>query len=107
MSTNEYIAKLNEYKARYKGEDPLSKKRAVVEAISTIWYNYETKKHMIGTGKGIKTCNIPAKYLFDNTNDEIANTIRNMDGIFMPNTYKGYLDRLLGQVIDYINTIAE
>ena len=49
MSTNEYIAKLNEYKARYKGEDPLSKKRAVVEAISTIWYNYETKKHMIGT----------------------------------------------------------
>ena len=34
MSTNEYIAKLNEYKARYKGEDPLSKKRAVVEAIS-------------------------------------------------------------------------
>ena len=79
----------------------------LVRATCRIGYRYFNDGDRIGIGYGKETCNAAARFLLENTNEEIAGLIRNMWKPITDQAYVELLDKLTGAVVDYINNHPE
>lgn len=91
---------------------PLSGKAAtlageIVRATARLGYRYFNDGDHIGVGYGKETCNAPARFLINKTNEEIAGQIKKMWGLTSEHEYSELLDVLTGFVVKYINDHPE
>lgn len=75
----------------------------LVRATAKIAERYYNDGDQIGVGYGNRTCNAPARFLFEKlSGTEAEGIIRNMWGMYDEDTYKINLNKLMGAVADYI-----
>lgn len=79
----------------------------IVRAISRIGYRFYNDGDQIGVGYGKETCNPAARYLMENTNEEIKDIICNMWGLFSDDIYEARLHKLEEAVLTFIETNPE
>lgn len=79
-----------------------SKAGEIIRAISKINYRFFNDGDRIGVDYGNETCNAPARYLCENTYDEIEGLIADIWGEWNEDTYEIRLDRLNELVADYV-----
>lgn len=74
----------------------------IIRAFTQISYEYFNNGEYIGFRHGNKTCNAPARFLKENTNDKIASIISDMWGLNNEYDYYIHLDNLTEEVYDYV-----
>ena len=84
----------------------------IVRAACKIGYRYNNDGDIINSGYGKETCNPPARYLAENTNEEIAKIIDYIFETFQGASYgnMGYecmLEKLFEKIIEYLDEHQE
>jgi len=79
-----------------------SKAGEIVRAISRIGYRNWNDGDHVGVGYGKETCNPAARYLMENTNEEIAALVTGLWGMVNDAAYDAILEVLNGKVADYV-----
>lgn len=84
-----------------------SKAGEIVRAVGRISYrNYNDGDH-VGVDYGKETCNPAARYLLENTPNEIGGIVMAMWGVRNDDAYDVLIDLLIGKVVEYVNDHQE
>lgn len=79
----------------------------LIRAITRIVYRYYNDGDKVGVGYGKETCNAPARYLMENTDIVIRQTVDKLWGLDDSNRYKSLLNVLEHRVLDFVESHPE
>lgn len=76
----------------------------IVRAAGRISHRWFNDGDQIGIGYGKETCNAPARFLLAHGNNKIRTLIAILWGLTDYEKYESFLDQLVGEVVDFINS---
>lgn len=79
----------------------------IVRATEHILIEFYDAGHRLGVLDGIQTCNYAGRYLCDTCGDAVGSVIEAMWGIGDVRLYEDGLDRLVTEVLDYLDGAPE
>ena len=74
----------------------------IIRAASRIGYRFYNDGDQLGIGYGKETCNAAGRFLIKRTNEEIAEIVSGMFGLYFEDEYEARLQDMLCAIVDYV-----